>query len=201
MGTCAVRFPTASGYSLYQKAAHWLVAVLCLSQFPTAWAIQRTHIAHVFGLRPAPFDLFLHKAHAWSGWTILMLAILLVALRILRGAPDLPAGMSGWQRSAARAAYFCLYAGIVALAVTGTGAMYLSGRFAPIHIALIKIGIGLIALHVLAVFWHQFARRDGLLLRMLPARGRTGTALGVSALSFGETQAKADSAISETNLI
>lgn len=201
MGTCAVRFPTASSYSPLQKAAHWLIVALCLSQFPTAWAIQRTHMAPMFGLRPAPFDLFLHKVHAWSGWTILMLAILLVTLRFLRGAPDLPAGMAVWQRSVARVAHFCLYAGVVALAITGTGAMYLSGRFAPIHIALIKIGIGLITLHALAVLWHQFVRGDALLLRMLPSRRRAGATLGVSAPSFWKRRTKADSAISETNLI
>lgn len=172
-----MRFPTASTYSPIQKAAHWLIAVLCLSQFPTAWAIQRTHVAHMFGLKPAPFDLFLHKVHAWSGWTILLLALTLIVLRAVRGAPDLPHGTPTWQRWLAHAGHLSLYGGIAVLAVTGTGAMYLSQRFAPIHILFVSIGIGLVIFHVAAVIWHQAIRRDRLLWRMMPKRAPTSTAV------------------------
>lgn len=87
------------------------------------------------------------------------------------------------------------------LVVTGTGTMYLSQRFAPFHILFVNIGIVLIGLHALAVLWHQFIRRDALLLRMLPAQRRADAAPGISVPVFGETQTTADSAISETNLI
>lgn len=168
-----MRFPVAPNYSPVQKAAHWLIVLLCISQFPTAWAIQRTHIGHAFGLTPAPFDMFLHKVHAWSGWTILLLAMVLLALRIWRGAPPLPRDTKSWQRWMARIGLFSLYAGIFVLAVTGTGAMYLSQRFAPIHILLVNLGIGLVLLHAAAAAWHQVIRRDRLLSRMLPDRQRT----------------------------
>jgi cytochrome b561 len=32
--------------------------------------------------------------------------------------------------------------------------------------------IAMIVVHLAAALWHQFARRDGLMLRMLPKRGR-----------------------------
>jgi cytochrome b561 len=163
-----MKLPTAPRYSFMQKAAHWVLLGLCISQFPTAYAIQRTHMAGPFGIKPAPLDLFLHKVHAWSGWTILALAIALLAVRLVRGAPALPHGMSAWQRWLAHAAHAGLYGFILALAVTGTGAMYVARGFAPIHIALTKFGIALVLLHVLAVIWHQVVRRDGLLLRMMP---------------------------------
>lgn len=165
-----MKFPIAPQYCPMQKAAHWLIVLLCLSQFPTAWAIQRSHIAHRFGFSPQPLDLFLHKIHAWSGWTILLLAMALVALRAVRGAPELPHGMSTWQRGFAHLAHFFLYAGIAVLAVTGTGAMYLSQRFVPIHILLVNLGIGLVLLHVIAAVWHHVVRGDGLLWRMMPKR-------------------------------
>lgn len=165
-----MKFSIALQYSPMQKAMHWLIVLLCLSQFPTAWAIQRTHLAHPFGLRPEPLDLFLHKVHAWSGWTILVLAMALVALRALRGAPELPHGTTAWQRWLARLAHLSLYAGIAVLAVTGTGAMYLSQRFAPVHILFVNLGIALVFLHIAAVIWHQAIRRDGLLWRMMPNR-------------------------------
>jgi cytochrome b561 len=157
-------------YSGAQKVAHWLILALCISQFPTASAIQRTHMAGPFGLKPAEFDLFLHKVHAWSGWTILLLALVLLVLRLRRGAPALPPAMPAWQRLAAHAAHACLYAGIVALAVTGTGAMYLSRSFAPVHIALTKFGMALVAVHAAAALWHQFVLRDDVLGRMVPRR-------------------------------
>lgn len=163
-----MRFPIAASYSPVQKIAHWLVALLCISQFPTAWAIQRTHIGHVFGIRPTPMDLFLHNVHAWSGWTILLLALLLIVIRAVRGAPALPHNTKPWQRWLAHAGHFCLYAGIVVLALTGTGTMYFSQRFAPIHILFVNLGIALVLLHAGAAIWHQFVRRDGILLRMLP---------------------------------
>jgi cytochrome b561 len=168
-----MRFPVALSYSPVQKIAHWLIVALSLSQFPTAWAIQRTHVGHPFGIRPSQVDLFLHKIHAWSGWTILLLAMILVACRVARGVPPLPHETPIWQRRMARAAHSFLYAGIVSLAVTGTGAMYLSQRFAPIHVLLVKLGIALVLLHVAAALWHQAVRRDGLLWRMLPQRSPT----------------------------
>lgn len=173
-----MRFPSALNYSPVQKAAHWLIVLLSLSQFPTAWAIQRTHVGHPFGIRPAPLDLFLHKVHAWSGWTILLLAIVLLMLRVVRGAPDLPRDMTRWQRWLAHAGHFLLYAGIVVLVTTGTGAMYLSQRFAPVHLLLVKFGITLVLLHVAAAIWHQAIRRDGLLWRMMPSRQVTPTDSG-----------------------
>ena len=170
-----MKLPTAPRYSFMQKAAHWVLLGLCISQFPTAYAIQRTHMAGPFGIKPAPLDLFLHKVHAWSGWTILMLAIILLAIRLVRGAPALPHGLSVWQRWFAYTAHASLYGFILALVVTGTGAMYVARGFAPIHITLTKFGIALVLLHVLAVVWHQIIRRDGLLLRMMP-EGRDASA-------------------------
>ncbi len=160
-----------------QKAAHWVLFGLCISQFPTAYAIQRTHMGGPFGIKPAPLDLFLHKVHAWSGWTILALAIILLVVRLVRGAPALPRGMSAWQRWLAHAAHAGLYGFIFALAVTGTGAMYVARGFAPIHIALTNFGIALVLLHVLAVIWHQIVRRDSLLLRMMPEGRRVSAQL------------------------
>ena len=161
--------PTKYSYSLAQQVAHWAILGLCILQFPTASAIQRTHAVGPFGLKPAPFDLFLHKVHAWSGWTILLLATILLGLRLVRGAPLLPSAMAAWQRWTAHATRVCLYLGILALAVTGTGTMYLSQSFAWVHIFLTKVGIGLVALHAAAALWHQFMLRDGLLWRMLPS--------------------------------
>jgi len=163
-----VSFPSSSTYSFAQKLAHWMIAVLCVVQFPTAGGIQRTHHVNPFGIKPAPFDLLLHKVHAWSGWSILLLAVVLLLLRVLRGAPELPAGMTILERGLARLGHVALYGAILILVTTGTLAAYFSPRFAPTHVLFTYLGIGLVFLHAAAALWHQFIRRDTLLARMLP---------------------------------
>lgn len=154
------RFPLA------QRFMHWTVLVLCLVQVPTAWAIQRTHMAHLF-MKPRPFDLFLHQVHAWSGWTILVLALAQLALRVLHKRPVPIEGLSRTERFAAALMHAALYAVLIALPVTGTIAMYLTFRIAPLHSLLSWILLALVILHAAAALWHHFWRRDDVLSRMI----------------------------------
>ena len=166
-------FFSPSNYSAVQKLAHWTIVVLCVAEFPTAGAIRRTHHVNPFGIKPESVDLLLHKVHAWSGWAILLLAIVLLALRVFRGAPELPQGMTRLERGLARLSHVALYSAILILVITGTVAAYVSARyFSPLHIAFTYIGIGLVLVHAAAALWHQFVRRDDLLSRMLPNRRR-----------------------------
>jgi cytochrome b561 len=89
-------------YSSLQKLAHWAIVCLCVAEFPTASAIRRTHHVNPLGFKPAAADLFFHNVHAWSGWLILLLAAILLSLRVVRGAPALPAGMTRLERGLAR---------------------------------------------------------------------------------------------------
>ncbi len=150
------------------KVAHWAILLLSILQFPTARAIQRTHLQHnPFGV-VSQFDLFLHQVHAWSGWIIGGLSAVMLLQRLRGKTPPLPAGMRRWQVSASVAGHILLYATLASLVVTGTGAMYLWQGFAPIHTTLLWIGVTLVVAHVLAALWHHFVRRDGLLWRILP---------------------------------
>jgi cytochrome b561 len=162
-------------YSVLQKSSHWAIAVLCVLEFPTAVGIQRSHLGHVFGIKTPVTDMLRAAAHEWGGWLILALVIALLVSRVLRGAPSLPHGMRLWQRWAAHGAHAAIYLGLIALVASGAAAMHLDGRFAFLHIALAKIGVGLIAIHVAAALWHQGIRRDDLIERMLPASGRVPT--------------------------
>lgn len=165
-----------SGYSAVQKASHWAIAALCLLEFPTAWSIQKAHLGHAFGIKPPPLDQILALSHEWLGWLILLLGGLLLGSRLIKGAPSLPSGMKSWQRAIACASHSAIYLALPALVGSGFIAMYGNARLAYIHIALTKLGIALIGLHVAAVIWHQFIRRDGLLMRMLPRPRADGTA-------------------------
>ncbi|MGV8838835.1 MAG: cytochrome b [Bauldia sp.] len=159
-------------YSTFAKLAHWTILVLAIVQFPTARAIQRTHVQHPFGLAPSQFDLFLHQVHVWSGWVIGLLALVLLVQRLRGVAPPLPAGMLPWQARLSGIGHLLLYAVMAGLVVTGTGTTYFWGGFRPIHKALLWTGVALVVLHVAAALWHQFVRRDGLIWRILPSFGR-----------------------------
>jgi cytochrome b561 len=153
---------SAGRISLAHRLMHWTVLVLCLVQVPTAWAIQRTHMAHLF-MKPRPFDLFLHEVHAWSGWTILALVLAQLILRFAYGRPAPVPGLSLFERAVAA----IMHAGLYAVSVTGTIAMYLTFRIAPLHSILSWTLLILVILHASAALWHHFWRRDEVLWRMI----------------------------------
>lgn len=155
-----------AGYSIQQRAMHWTVLTLCLVQVPTSWAIRRTHLAHP-SAEPDPFDLFLHEVHAWSGWLILALALGQLGIRLVLGRPAHPDNRSDLERRAALAAHWALYGLLIALPVTGTVAMYVSFRVAPVHSLLSWALLVLVSMHVTAALWHHFYRRDDVLRRMI----------------------------------
>ncbi|MBA4208223.1 MAG: hypothetical protein C0454_01690 [Parvibaculum sp.] len=145
---------------------HWAVLVLCLIQVPTSWAIGRTHLAHP-ATEPDPFDLFLHDVHAWSGWLILLLAFGQLGLRLVLGRPAHPENSSWLELQASTAAHWALYSLLIALPVTGTIAMYVTFRIAPVHSLLSWMLLVLVVIHVAAALWHHFYRRDDVLRRMI----------------------------------
>lgn len=154
------------GFPLAHRLMHWLVLVLCLIQVPTAWAIQRTHMAHLF-MKPRPIDLLLHQVHALSGWAILGLALAQLVLRFAYGRPAPVPGLSPLERMSAKAMHAALYAVLIALPITGTIAMYLTFRIAPVHSLLSWTLLALVLLHAGAALWHHFWRRDQVLWRMI----------------------------------
>jgi len=153
-------------YPVAARIAHWAMLLLCIGQFPTSLAIHRTHSRHPLGIPPSDIDLFLHQLHAWSGWAIGGLALLLFVYRLTGGAPPFPSGMRPWQRLAARAGHLLLYGCLAALVVTGTATMYLTRALAPAHNILTRVGIGLVLIHAAAALWHELVRRDGALLAL-----------------------------------
>lgn len=156
----------AKAFSVCQRVIHWTVSILCVAQVPTAWAIQRTHMAHGF-LRPNPVDLLLHQVHAWNGWLIMLLALTQLVLRCTLGRPSLVEDAPQLERWAARAIHAGLYGLLCLLPITGTIAMYLSFKIAPLHSLLTWLLFGAALVHTAAALWHHFHRRNDVLLRML----------------------------------
>lgn len=160
-------FPESKSYSELQKLLHWGVLALCIVQFPTAWAIQRTHMDHAQGTNPQPIDLLLHQIHAFSGWAILGLVSIRILLRCFWGAPAFSETLPPWQRKAATINHVLLYGVLIALPVTGTTAMYITQAAVPLHQILVYFGVGLVAIHIAAAVAHGLIK-DEVVKRMIP---------------------------------
>ncbi len=103
------------------------------------------------------------------GFGVLAAVALRLALRF-RSHPALEQGspILAWL---AQATHIVFYAALVALPITGALAYYFDMHLmGDIHELGKPLLIVLIALHVLAALWHQFVRRDGLLMRMVVPR-------------------------------
>jgi len=147
---------------------HWLVAVLVLAQFATGW---------IWGFfeRGSEPRFYLFRTHITLGSAILALALARIGWRLTHRAPPLPQGMSRLQRIAAHAGHGLLYLAILAQPALGLLAISAFGKTLgrwprDLHNLGAKLILAIVMLHVAAVVWHQFIRRDGLLSRMLPSR-------------------------------
>lgn len=174
-------FPTR--YTNTAIALHWLVALLIFAAFPLG--------LYMGDLPFSPLKLKLFSYHKWLGVTVFLLAIARLAWRATHPAPPLPASMSAWERFAAGAGHWLLYALLFIIPLTGwlmssakgVQTVYLGvlplpdllGRdkalgelLEEVHEMLNMGMLALVFLHVVAALRHHFFEHDGILARMLP---------------------------------
>src|SRR5579862_6769875 len=101
----------ATRYSALAQLFHWVIAALIVVQFTLARLAD-------------PLPLGVHKIallarHKSFGMTILMLAVLRLLWRLGHRAPPLPAGMSRFERLAARGTHLAFYVLLFAMPLTG----------------------------------------------------------------------------------
>ena len=177
-------------YTTTAITLHWLIALLLLGQF--AFGLLLDDIPR--GTPARGIYVNLHKS---SGILIGLLILLRIAWRLRHKPPPLPATMPAWQRHAARISHIALYLCMVLLPLSG----YLASNFSrhgikffnlvhwqpwgpddktwyalfnqTHHLAALLLAV-FVALHLLAVAKHMLIDRDGLLLRMWPARAVRG---------------------------
>ena len=170
---------------------HWLVALAFLSMLGIGFVMHALPLTD-----PWKFPLF--QFHKSLGFTILGLVGVRILWRLTHTPPSLPATMPSWERWAAEATHWFLYAILLAMPLTGWIVVSHSayniptlyfGLFEIPHLAGLDFGYskkqiedaasllhellafsacGLIALHAGAALRHHFVLKDTVLRRMLP---------------------------------
>ena len=173
-------------YGAVAVTLHWSIATLIIVNWGLGYLAEWIEEA---GANAVP----LHKS---IGLTVLALSLARLAWRLVHPAPALPASMGGWRRRAALATHFLFYVLIITLPLTGwlrtsagkypltwfgltdvpkfPVARETSAVAATAHELMAWAMLALLILHVAAALHHHFRLRDGILLRMLPARRRAG---------------------------
>jgi cytochrome b561 len=181
----------AQHYTSVAKALHWAIAALLVIQYLLGWLMPDQRPGSV----PAP----LIDLHLSFGYAILIVVIIRLLWRATHRPPQLTEGLPVWQRMAARATHFALYALLLVIPVLGWAAaswrgwpitlfhsiplpplvtarqpgvtsFFQSPRAGDLHGLLGYVLLGVIALHVSAALFHRFMLRDRVLASMLPRR-------------------------------
>lgn len=160
------RHTVIRGYSIYQIGLHWLIAALVIVQLVFGQSMTEVMDAAEEGEPVSALDANMAGLHYYVGISILVLVAVRLALRIWQGAPP-PPRTSKAIELAGRVSHGLFYALLICVPVTGLLGYYVGDPFADIHSWAKPVFIGLIALHVSASLYHQFWRRDGMLMRML----------------------------------
>lgn len=186
----------ATDWSTPIKILHWLLALAVLAMVVFGFVMKYGDFSQVERIR-------LYNLHKSTGLTVLVLAVLRLAIRLLdRRRPVLPP-MPAWQRASAAFTHLFLYVALIGMPLSGW--LYnsasgfplrwfglfpvpaLSGRDSglkdlagEIHFALALLLVLVVLVHAGAALAHHFQHRDNVLRSMLP-RLRRGAAAILSA--------------------
>ncbi|MEW9805162.1 cytochrome b [Mesorhizobium marinum] len=157
-----------AGYTRAQIVLHWVIAALVIFQIIFGEDIGPAFRAFRKGTEPAADALLSANIHVYVGLTVLVLAVLRMALRLRYGAPDLPPDEKMVMRYVAGLAHLVLYAAIFLMPLTGALAWYLGmGEIGEIHEIGKPIIIVVVAVHAAGALWQHFVARTDVLRRML----------------------------------
>jgi len=173
----------AERYTRTAILLHWLIALLIFTAFPLG--------IYMHDLPFSPDKLKLYSWHKWIGVSIFLLAIVRLTWRATHLPPALPEAMAGWEKFAARAVHFSLYALIIIIPLSGwlmssakgfqtvwLGVLPLPDLLSKnkelgdwlkeAHEILNFLILSLVLAHIGAALKHHFIERDSILSRMLP---------------------------------
>lgn len=175
-------------YGTVAALFHWIIALLLLVEIYVGWTFGD------MARGPARSEWF--DWHKTLGISILLLTLGRIGWRLYNPPPPFPAGRPAWEPWVARVTHIGFYVILLALPLTGwayisTGSAalessstslagglrlpFLAGvpraghdAFEEVHLILVKVTYGLLALHVAAALKHLFLDRGTLGRRMPP---------------------------------
>ncbi|MEX3947514.1 cytochrome b [Paraburkholderia sp. EG287B] len=173
--------PTGQRFSALQRLLHWLMALAIL-------AMLFIGVGMVSTIRPDHLTLL--SIHKPLGILILVLALIRLAVRLVKGAPPLPAGMPPVMKLAAHLSHLAFYVLMIALPLLGWS-MLSAGDYpvvvAGVHLPpiaphsdtlhtlfwnshkfLALLFFFIIVAHIAAALLHALIRRDGVFEAMAP---------------------------------
>jgi cytochrome b561 len=172
--------PAEWHYAPAAVALHWLLAALILCQVGIG--------LYMMSIEDDPGADAWFNLHKSVGITIFALVLVRACWRLTHRPAALPASVAHWETVASTIVQWLLYAGMLILPITGfVGASYLKSPIvffghplppwrAPdkdtaeawfaVHVTVVWIMVGLVALHALAGLKHAFVDRDRVLQRM-----------------------------------
>jgi cytochrome b561 len=175
-----VRVP--AHYTRTAIALHWIIAILIVASFALG--------LYMVELKLSPAKLKLYSYHKWLGVTIWLLVVLRLLWRATHPPPPLPP-MPAWQRRAAIAAHWLLYALLLVIPLSGWLFSSASG-FPVVYFEVLRLPdlvpkdkalaqllqevhellnyslLAVVIAHVVAAVKHHLVDRDPVLHRMLP---------------------------------
>jgi len=181
--------PVAVRYKPIVVWIHWITAILVLTQIYIGIRFHRL-------LPPGPERMEAFAWHKTVGATILILALIRLAVRLMNPPPPFPADLPKWERALAVWNHRLFYFLLIVLPLTGLAAV--SGRakdgtvallwglelpaipgispdsgegFGDVHLVLVWTIIALLVLHVGAALKQQFFGPRDVAGRMPPFRG------------------------------
>lgn len=179
---------SAGHWTALAKWLHWIVAALIAVQLVLGWMAAR------WRLSPTKLELFVwHKS---TGMLVLLLVLIRLVWRLTHPAPPLPADMPRWERAAAAASHFLLYAAMLALPLSGwvvnsaagvpfsiywlvplpsivAADRHVAGLAATAHMVVGILLVLLLVAHIGAALRHHFVKHDEVLVRMLPRKRKS----------------------------
>jgi cytochrome b561 len=180
---------TVSRYHPALIALHWTLAFLITA----ALALGAFALVKIPNASPMKIEAL--RSHMTGG--LIILALMLVRLAIRIGSAHPPPATTGDRRldRIAWASHRLFYVTVIAMAASGLTMALQTGAFdavflghgqvpadfwvfplRSVHYALSRLLMALIALHVVAAFYHAFVLRDRLLRRMFFGRRRAAPA-------------------------
>ena len=173
-------------YDAVSRTFHWLVVALVVAQIAIALVLP--------AVLPKSAEDTIFAAHYAVGSTVLLVMVLRLGWRLTHPMPTAPTDLPPALRGLARGTHWAFYAVLIALPLLGWTAANAYGAtprllgLIPLpkiaatdkafaesvgaaHKTVALLLVVLIVLHVSGALYHALVKRDGVIRRMLPARG------------------------------